>query len=199
MKGPSPMNYPHQFSILIVIIAGLYLGLNAIANRNFLMEVLIKVSPQSYKMIIRVIYLLFGIAALYLVAFTPSYTFLPFLDKTVLPPSLLLLSEQANTNAEVKVEAPNAVKVVYWAAQGDTNKIIDDPYKAYNAYENVGVAAVKNDVATLKLKCPTKYKVGSPKTTLPRHVHFRLVYENGVLSEVKTLNLEKQCENKNKK
>ena len=193
MKGPSPMNYPHQISILLLIIAGLYLGLNAIANKNFLMEVLIKVSPNSYKTIIRIIYLIFGIAALYLVAFTPSYTFLPFLDKTVLPPSLLLLSEQANTNAEVKVEAPGAVKVVYWAAQADTNKIMDDPFEAYGAYENVGVAEVKDSIAMLKLKCPTKYKVSSPKVTLPRHVHFRLVYENGVLSEVKTLNLENEC------
>jgi uncharacterized membrane protein YuzA (DUF378 family) len=197
MNGPSPMNYTHQISILLVIIAGLYLGLNAIANKNFLMEVLVKVSPENYRIIIRILYLIFGIAALYLVAFTPSYTFLPFLDKTVLPPSLLLLSEQANTNAVVTVEAPDAIKVVYWASQEDKNKIIEDPYKAYGSYENVGIAAVKDNSATLKLKCPTKYKVGSPKTTLPRHVHFRLVYANGVLSEVKTISLEKQCKDKN--
>ena len=196
MNGPSPMNYTHQVSILVVIIAGLYLGLNAIANKNFLMEVLVKVTPKNYRTIIRILYLIFGIAALYLVAFTPSYTFLPFLDKTVLPPSLLLLSEQANTNAEVKVEAPNAIKVVYWAAEEDEKKIIEDPYKAYGKYENIGVAAVKSNVAILKLKCPTQYKVGVPKTTLPRHIHFRLVYENGVLSEVKTISLEKQCGDK---
>jgi uncharacterized membrane protein YuzA (DUF378 family) len=196
MNGPSPMNYTHQISILIVIIAGLYLGLNAVANKNFLIDVLVKASPNNYRTIVRVLYFIFGIAALYLVAFTPSYTFLPFLDKTVLPPSLLLLSEQANTNAEVKVEAPGAVKVVYWAAQEDNKKIIEDPYEAYGSYENIGVAAVKNNSATLKLKCPNKYKVGKPKITLPRHVHFRLVYENGVLSEVKTVSLEKQCEGK---
>ncbi len=190
---PSPMNYTHQMAILIVIIAGLYLGLNAIANKNFLMEILIKVYPISYKTIIRILYLIFGIAALYLIAFTPSYTFLPFLDKTVLPPSLLLLSEQANTNAEVKVDAKGAIKVVYWAAQKDNNKIIEDPYEAYGSYENIGIAAVKDNSATLKLKCPSKYKVGKPKMTLPRHVHFRLVYANGVLSEVRTLSLEKQC------
>jgi uncharacterized membrane protein YuzA (DUF378 family) len=190
---PSPMNYTHQMAILIVIIAGLYLGLNAVANKNFLMEVLVKVSPNSYKTIIRIIYLIFGIAAIYLVAFTPSHTFLTFLDKTVLPPSLLLLSEQANTNAEVKVDAPGAIKVVYWAAQEDKNTVIEDPYEAYASYENIGIAAVKDNSATLKLKCPSKYKVGKPKMTLPRHVHFRLVYANGVLSEVRTLSLEKQC------
>ncbi len=190
---PSPMNYTHQMAILIVIIAGLYLGLNAVANKNFLMEVLVKVSPDSYKTIIRIIYLIFGIAAIYLVAFTPSHTFLTFLDKTVLPPSLLLLSEQANTNAEVKVDAPGAIKVVYWAAQEEKNKVIEDPYEAYGSYENIGIAAVKDNSATLKLKCPSKYKVGKPKMTLPRHVHFRLVYANGVLSEVRTLSLEKQC------
>jgi uncharacterized membrane protein YuzA (DUF378 family) len=193
MKGPSPLNYTHQISLVLVIFSGLYLGISAVLNKNLLLELLLKLSSTNYKTILRVIYFIFGIAALYLILFTTSNTFLPFLDKTVLPPSLLLLSEQSNTNLQIKLDAPDAIKVIYWAAKPDTGKVIDDPFLAYDDYENIGIAAVKDDVAILKLFCPTAYKVGSPKTTLSKHLHFRFVYANGVLSEVKTLKLDKQC------
>jgi len=193
MKGPSPMNYSNQLAMIILILAGLYLGINAVTNKNYLMEVLARTLPNNHRMIIRVIYIIFGLASLYLLIIKPFYTFLPFLDKTVLPPSLLLLSEQANTNAEIKVYAPGAIKVAYWAAQQDMKNIINDPYKAYGTYENVGVAVVKDGYALLKLKCPSKYKVGKRKVELPRHVHYRMIYENGVLSEVKTASVEKIC------
>lgn len=193
MKGPSPMNYSNQIAIILLILAGLYLGINAITNKNYLIEVLAKVSPNNHRLIIRFIYVLFGLASIYLLTINPTYTFLPFLDKTVLPPSLLLLSEQADTNAEIKVHAPDAIKVAYWAAQQDKGKVIDDPYDAYSSYENIGVAAVKDEYAILKLKCPSKYKVGKPKVELPRHLHFRMIFANGVLSEVKTVSLEKNC------
>ena len=65
--------------------------------------------------------------------------------------------------------------------------------KAYESYENIGVAAVVNGKATLKLKCPTEYKVQKGMIKLPRHVHYRLIYANGVVSEVKTVKLENQC------
>jgi hypothetical protein len=116
--------------------------------------------------------------------------------KTVFPPSLLLLSEQAQTNATVNVNAPQAIKVAYWAAHADEGNVETEPMKAYDKFENVGVTAVKDGKATLKLKCPTSYKVNKGKIKLPRHVHYRLIYDNGVISEVLTAKLEDQCTTK---
>jgi hypothetical protein len=107
-------------------------------------------------------------------------------------PIIMLLSEQANTNVELKIDAPrDAIKVVYWAARSDTGKVIDNPQDGYNKFENYGIAEVKNNVAILKLNCPNSYKVGKKfKKQLPKHVHTRFVYENGVLSEVNTIKLD---------
>jgi uncharacterized membrane protein YuzA (DUF378 family) len=187
------MNYSDQIAMIVLILSGLYLGINAVTNKNYFIEVLAKTLPNKHRILLRIIYIICGLASVYLLVFSSSYTFLPFLNKTVLPPSLLLLSEQANTNAKIRVHAPGAIKVAYWAAQQDVKKIIDDPYKAYGTYENVGVAAVKDEYALLKLKCPSKYKVGKTKVELPRHVHYRMIYANGVLSEVKTVSVEKNC------
>jgi len=178
-------------STILVIIAGLYLGICALTNKNFLVLALNKIIPSHKELLLKILYIVFGLAAVYLI-FSPSHTFLPFLDKTVMPPSIMLLSEQGNTNTELKIHAPeDAVKVVYWAARPDTGKIIDNPYDAYDKFENYGIAAIKNGVAILKLNCPNSYKVGKHiKKQLPKHVHMRFVYENGVLSEVKTQKLD---------
>jgi uncharacterized membrane protein YuzA (DUF378 family) len=191
MSEPSPLNYYRLVSLIFLILAGLYLGMSAVLNKNYVAEMLYKISPTKYSRILKVLYIIFGLSALYLLFANPLYTFLPFLDKTVIPPSLLLISEQANTDTEVQVYSPGAIKVVYWAAQEDKNESIADPFTAYGDYKNVGIAAVKDDYATLKLKFPTKYKVGKFNRELTHHLHFRFVYSNGVLSEVKTLKLDK--------
>ncbi len=164
------------------------------------MNLLLKsISPANANRSLRIIYIIFGICAIYLIFFTKYHTFLPFLDRTVLPPSILLLSEQADTNTQVTINARDAIKVVYWAAHADNQIIEDSPYDAYESYENVGIAAVINHKAILKLKCPASYKVGIPfKKTVPKHVHYRLIYSNGVLSEIHTLKLGKECNNNNK-
>lgn len=191
-SGISPLNKIQMASTILVIIAGLYLGITALTNKNILVLTLNKVSSSHSEMLLKIIYLLFGLAAVYLI-FSPSHTFLPFLDKTVMPPSIMLLSEQANTNMKVKVDAPEgAIKVVYWAAQADTGKVINNPYDGYDNFENYGIAAInQKGKATLKLNCPNSYKVGKyMKKQLPKHVHMRFVYPNGVLSEVITKNLD---------
>jgi hypothetical protein len=144
----------------------------------------------------RVFLLIVGASALYLLFVPNVRTFLPFLGRTVFPPSLILLSEQSGTNTRVIVNAPGATKVAYWAAHEDKGVVESDPMKAYNSYENIGVAAVLNGKATLKLKCPTEYKVKKGMIKLPKHVHYRLVYDNGVISEVFTKKLEEQCRTK---
>ncbi len=190
-SGISPLNKYQMVSTILVIISALYLGITALTNRNFVTMLLDKVIPSQKELILKILYIVFGIAAVYLI-FSPSHTFLPFLDKTVMPPSIMVLSEQGNTNVELKIDAPEeAIKVVYWAARADTGKVINNPYDAYDKFENYGIAAVKDGKAILKLNCPNSYKVGKiMKKQLPKHVHLRFVYENGVLSEVKTQKLD---------
>ncbi len=190
-SGISPLNKYQMVATILVIISALYLGITALTNRNFVTMLLDKVIPSQKELILKILYIVFGIAAVYLI-FSPSHTFLPFLDKTVMPPSIMVLSEQGNTNVELKIDAPEeAIKVVYWAARADTGKVINNPYDAYDKFENYGIAAVKDGKAILKLNCPNSYKVGKVmKKQLPKHVHLRFVYENGVLSEVKTQKLD---------
>jgi hypothetical protein len=178
----SPLNYYYVIAIIFVLIASLKAGYHGICTKT-------KLSTIK-----RIFLLLVGISALYLIFAPRVKTFLPFLGKTVFPPSLILLSEQANTNATVKVKANGAEKVAYWAAHPDHGYVEEDPYKAYSTYKNFGVAAVKDGYAILKLRCPTEYKVYNGMVKLPKHVHYRLIYSNGVVSEVKTIKLEKQCE-----
>ena len=190
-SGISPLNRYQMIATILVIISALYLGMTALTNRNFLGLILEKTIPSQKQLILKILYIIFGLAAVYLI-FSPSHTFLPFLDKTVMPPSIMVLSEQGNTNVELKIHAPEeAIKVVYWAARADTGKVINNPYDAYDKFENYGIAAVKNGEAILKLNCPNSYKVGKfTKKQLPKHVHMRFVYENGVLSEVLTKKLD---------
>jgi hypothetical protein len=184
ISNVSPLNYLYVIAITFVIIASLKAGYYGICTKT-------KLSTIK-----RVFLLIVGASAIYLL-FAPNVrTFLPFLGKTVFPPSLLLLSEQAGTNATVIVNAPGAVKVAYWAAHADNGEVESDPMKAYDSYENIGVASVVDGKATLKLKCPTEYKVQKGMIKLPRHVHYRLIYDNGVISEVFTSKLEEQCTTK---
>ncbi len=180
----SPLNYFYVIAIIFVLLASLKAGYHGLCTKT-------KLSTIK-----RIFLLLVGISALYLIFAPHVRTFLPFLGKTVFPPSLILLSEQANTNATVKVEANGAEKVAYWAAHPDHGYVEEDPFNAYSKYENIGVAAVKDGHAILKLRCPTEYKVYNGMVKLPKHVHYRLIYSNGVVSEVKTIKLEKQCEKK---
>jgi hypothetical protein len=178
----SPLNYIYVVAIFFVLLVSLKAGYYGVCNK-------IQIS-----LIKRIFLLIVGASAIYLI-FAPNVrTFLPFLGKTVFPPSLILLSEQSDTNAKIIVNAPGAVKVAYWAAHADDGTIVSNPMKAYDKYENIGVAAVKEGKATLKLKCPTSYKVQKGMIELPKHVHYRMIYANGVISEVKTTNLSDQCQ-----
>jgi uncharacterized membrane protein YuzA (DUF378 family) len=186
-KLPSPLNKNYLAALIIVLIGAIHLLLLGIFNKNYVEQSLRYVVKHNSITVIRLLYIVIGAAALYIIFLTKSRPFLPFLDTTVMPPSLILLSEQADTNQTIIVNAPDAIKVMYWAANKDDKVIEDNPYDAYANFENIGVASVKDDKATLKLKCPTQYKVG--KKILPKHVHYRLIYENGVISDIKTLNI----------
>jgi uncharacterized membrane protein YuzA (DUF378 family) len=173
-------------SIVIVLLAAINLGIVGISKVNVLQYVTFK-----NEMFLRIVYVIVGLCALYLMFIRPRQTFLSFLEKTVIPPSVFKPFEQQNTNTEVIVDANHAIKVIYWAANKNTGKISDNPYDAYDNFENSGVTNVVNNKATLRFNCPELYQVGRVyKKTLNPHVHYRLVYKSGVISEIFTVKLE---------
>jgi hypothetical protein len=127
--------------------------------------------------------------------FNNKYLSLPFLSETVLPMTAIADEKYPqNTDSEYELKLRNVndgVKVIYWGAQKDDKTIRDDPYKAYDKYENVGITVVKDNKAILKYLKPVEYKVGFFKKQLPRHLHYRLCCKNNImLSEVHTINLD---------
>lgn len=111
--------------------------------------------------------------------------YLPFLGPTVVPTSLLKVGTPADAPVAVSVDAPkNATHVMYWASTPST-LTADAPAAAYRGFKNAGVVEVAGGRATLRVACPGTYKVGWGRM-MPRHLHYRYVYSNGVLSGVKT-------------
>lgn len=122
-----------------------------------------------------------------LVLATSRTTWLPFLGPSVFPLPAVRQSVPENPELTVQVPiSPEAVAVVYWAAEGGDDKGAADPASAYGSFANSGAIMTSGAATvTLPLKCPRRYKVGSGKK-LPRHVHYREVYASGVLGEIKT-------------
>jgi hypothetical protein len=111
--------------------------------------------------------------------------YMPFLGPTVVPTSVLKLGTPADAAVSLSVDAPaKATHVVYWAA-GPSTMPSPTPIDAYAGFKNAGVVPVAGRRATLRLACPGAYKVGWGRL-LPRHVHYRYVFTNGVMSAVKT-------------
>ena len=109
-------------------------------------------------------------------------TFLPFLGETVLPPSVLRIATPTEGTLTATVRAPRrATHCVYWASSGANT---DSPRDAYQGYKNAGVVEVLDRKAVLPLLCPSIYKVRG--RALPKHVHYRFVYPEGVFSKVHT-------------
>lgn len=136
------------------------------------------------------------IAVVYLYVFN-KYLTLPFLGESVIPMSAIADEKYpANTDSEYELKLKNVddgVKVIYWGAQKDDKKVHDDPYEAYDKYENVGIAIVRDGKATLKYIKPVEYKVGMFKQKLPRHLHYRLCCRNNImLGEVQTIKLKEE-------
>lgn len=114
--------------------------------------------------------------------------YLPFLGPTVVPTSVLKLGTPADATVSVTVDAPaNATHVIYWAA-GPSTYPSDSPPAAYQGFKNAGVVEVAGNRATLRVACPGTYKVNRGRV-LPRHLHYRYVFSNGVLSSVRTANV----------
>jgi uncharacterized membrane protein YuzA (DUF378 family) len=174
----------HIVTISLVLIGALNWGSIGFFSLNFVNKIFKKFSVY--------IYMLVGIAALHLAIKRDTY--LTFLGWTVFPVNLLKVSQPANSNVQVEIDVkPDVVKVLYWASNPESNSIASDDakvqtyVKAYENNENVGVAEVINGKATLHFLCPSKYSVGTIfKRTLEKHVHYRMAYPNGWLSNVYT-------------
>lgn len=108
--------------------------------------------------------------------------FLPFLGETVMPPSVLRLATPTDSTIDVSVPAlPGATHAIFWAANPST-KVVMDPVQAYEGFKNAGVVAVQAGTAVFPLYCPGPYAVRN--MSLPKHLHYRFVFPNGILSRV---------------
>lgn len=114
--------------------------------------------------------------------------YLSFLGRTVFPAAVLpsrSVPDKADAEAVVKVE-PNA-KVVYWAAEPGADA--PDPWTAYGAYSNAGVAAADAaGRAVLRVRRPRGYAVRTGRR-LEAHVHYRTSGRQGMLGPVQTVYL----------
>lgn len=111
--------------------------------------------------------------------------YMPFLGSTIVPTSVLKVGIPADATVSISIDAPsNATHVMYWAASPSTTPA-NNPMDAYRGFKNAGIVEVAGNRATMRLACPGTYKVGWSRF-LPKHVHYRFVYSNGVLSPVKT-------------
>lgn len=114
--------------------------------------------------------------------------YMPFLGPAAMPPSLLKLGTPPDATVSVSVDAPGkATHVMYWAAT-PSSMPNEDPMAAYRGFKNSGVVEVAGGRATLRIACPGTYKVGWGRM-LPKHLHYRYVFANGMMSAVKTANV----------
>jgi uncharacterized membrane protein YuzA (DUF378 family) len=128
-------------------------------------------------MLVNVLYVLIGIAALGMVGYLFMFTFGPpsMLNKSFFP-STLVVDERVpdNVDAVTKVHVTPHAKVAYWAAYPPVKPgtVYENPQQAYNDFANAGLAiADANGDAVLRFRTPGSYKVRG--VTLPPHVHYR--------------------------
>jgi uncharacterized membrane protein YuzA (DUF378 family) len=113
-------------------------------------------------------------------------TWLPFLGQTVLPSPLLPLKKPVYFDTNISVKAKPNSKVVYWASLPNSDTAIPFVSDAYGDFSNSGVVmADTNGLATLPLLKGSSYIVPSGRQ-ISRHVHWRVVNENGMLGPVRT-------------
>jgi uncharacterized membrane protein YuzA (DUF378 family) len=168
------------------------IGLVLVGGLNWLSAVFLKKDAVALllgtKFLGKTVYLLVGIAALYLVFKRDSY--LPFLGETVLPCAAFGPRTPDNANQEVTITTlPNA-KVVFWASEPKQDASGSDLQMwnvAYNDFSNSGVAiADDKGKAVLHFRgSPQAYKVPI-KGIIQPHVHFRVCEKLGMLGPVQT-------------
>jgi len=174
----------NMISIFLVLVGGI----------NWLTAVFMKrdaVSTFLPKMLAKIVYVLVGLAALYLV--TKRDVYLPFLGETVLPCAAFAARTPDNANQEITITTLPNTKVIYWASEpkGDASGNLEDWDTAYNEFTNSGVAISdeKGDAILRFRGKPQAYKVPF-KGTIKPHVHFRICEKYGMIGPVQIYYLE---------
>lgn len=131
----------------------------------------------------KVIYVLVALAGIKLLR---RDVFLPFLGKTVIPPTVVPMKENKYKKDKVIIKVQPNSKVMYWAAKKmKTEK--EDVWDAYDDYSNSGVTqSDKNGKAVLLLEKGSGYIVPGGKYIKP-HVHFRYEVKPGMFSRIETV------------
>jgi len=140
----------------------------------------------TYKPVKKLFAFLVFISSIWLVSHRDTY--LPFLGYAVIPPTAFktnLAIETANVEVEVPFNnVPDGTRILFWGAKPKT-AIQENPKVAYGDFTNVGITTIHNNIGILRFNCPARYKVG-PGYTLPRHIHYRLIMDNGIITPVRT-------------
>jgi len=189
----------YTISLSIVLLGGLNwltIGVNNFNIIKFLISKLIK--NDNVDKISNIMYLIIGICTVYLLIFQQRHMFLSFLDETVMPPIVFSSQAPVFNNAKLTVNAHNGLKVIYWASNPVRKDYdnISNWRDAYDGYANSGVANVINDKAELVFSIPVRYKVGLFNNLLDRHIHYRILYPNGIVSKIYTKKIDNNLANK---
>jgi uncharacterized membrane protein YuzA (DUF378 family) len=133
----------------------------------------------------RVIYVVVGLSALWLVVRRDTY--LPFLGETVMPCSAIQARVPDHADKEVILHGlkPGA-KILYWASEPATQGLatINTWQQAYLDFANAGVAVVDNGGhVSLRIRSPQPYTVPM-YGRIERHVHWRQCGDGGMLGPV---------------
>lgn len=174
--------------VLILLIGGINWGLIGAFEFNAVSYLNRKTFNSSK--FLRTVYIIVGLSALMLLFKRDFY--LPFLGKTVMPLSLFSPTRMSDYNYVHQLKVPNHQKykyVLYWAAMADEGLVGENPQEAYADYNNMGIELIKDENVNLYVKVPEKYKVPF-RGILPRHIHYRLVGHNGLLSRIHTIKVD---------
>jgi uncharacterized membrane protein YuzA (DUF378 family) len=175
--------------ISLVIIGSLNWGIIAVNPEYNILNVI----PDRYSYIRSYVMGIIGLSAIYISLDITS--FLPFLGECAVPVFKFLNDTTMNNLTpsaiakgykRIEIEIPSneeGTKIIYWAAN-PSDSITNSPVTAYSDFDNSGIANIVNKVAVISLLCPANYKVGF--RTLNKHIHFRVVNSNGILSKIYT-------------
>lgn len=179
------MKKVEMWTLLLIVVGALNWGLVGVFGFNLVSFI----ASFTFSWIENLVYILVGVSAL-LHILSRNY-YLPFLGDSVFPCNSMVEKVPENANTQVKIETKPNSNVIYWASE--THKeVIANPWLAYDQYSNAGVTRSDvNGVAVLKFREPSAYKVPSGMKTLQPHVHYRVCAYPGMLSEVKTVFIQK--------
>ena len=131
---------------------------------------------------------------------TDRDTYLPFLGHAALPASVLASPSPTispnSKNILVIIEGlPPDASVAWWASKPlVSTTTIQGPTGAYGDFSNAGVVRVgKDGRAHISMQCPKRYWVPGflgARRVLPTHLHYRFTERRGMLSSVRTKQLE---------